>query len=91
LSSIVGEARTVGQFVAPVHQRLSALAQNLWWSWDSESDQSFPRSRPGAVAEVRSQPDRLAAGDRARSLESARRSWRCMVASTMPIAGCRSI
>jgi glycogen phosphorylase len=41
LSSIVGEARTVGQFVAPVHQRLYALAQNLWWSWDSESVSLF--------------------------------------------------
>src|SRR6187200_1696233 len=40
-SSIVGEARTVGQFVAPVYQRLSALAQNLWWSWDSESTSLF--------------------------------------------------
>jgi starch phosphorylase len=37
LSSMVSEARTVGQFVAPVHQRLAALAQNLWWSWDTES------------------------------------------------------
>src|SRR5262245_45665269 len=41
LSSIVGEARTVGQFVAPVYQRLSALAHNLWWSWDSESISLF--------------------------------------------------
>jgi starch phosphorylase len=41
LSSIVAEARTVGQFVAPVHQRLSALAQNLWWSWDPESVSLF--------------------------------------------------
>jgi starch phosphorylase len=41
LSSIVAEARTVGQFVAPVHQRLAALAQNLWWSWDNESVSLF--------------------------------------------------
>jgi starch phosphorylase len=41
LSPIVGEARTVGQFVAPVYQRLSSLAQNLWWSWDSESTSLF--------------------------------------------------
>ena len=38
---IVSEARTVGQFVAPVHQRLAALAQNLWWSWDNESVSLF--------------------------------------------------
>jgi len=41
LAPIVGEARTVGQFVAPVHQRLAALAQNLWWSWDNESVSLF--------------------------------------------------
>jgi glycogen phosphorylase len=41
LSSTVSEARTVGQFVAPVHQRLAALAQNLWWSWDNESVSLF--------------------------------------------------
>ena len=32
LAPIVSEARAVGQFVAPVHQRLAALAQNLWWA-----------------------------------------------------------
>jgi starch phosphorylase len=37
LSPIISEARAVGQFVAPVHQRLAALARNLWWSWDDES------------------------------------------------------
>jgi glycogen phosphorylase len=37
LAPIVSEARTEGQFVAPVHRRLAALARNLWWSWDSES------------------------------------------------------
>ncbi len=37
LAPIVSEARTEGQFVAPVHRRLAALARNLWWSWDAES------------------------------------------------------
>src|SRR5262249_31865228 len=37
LTPIVAEARTVGQFVAPAHHRLRALAQNLWWSWDDET------------------------------------------------------
>ncbi len=41
LAPIVTEARATGQFVAPVHQRLVALAQNLWWSWDSEAAQLF--------------------------------------------------
>ncbi len=37
LAPIVTEARKLGHFVAPVHQRLTALAQNLWWSWDQET------------------------------------------------------
>src|SRR5262245_23452326 len=37
LAPIVSEARAVGHFVAPVHQRLMALAQNLWWAWDDEA------------------------------------------------------
>jgi starch phosphorylase len=41
LAPIVSEARAVGQCVAPVHQRLAAIAQNLWWSWDDESTGLF--------------------------------------------------
>ena len=41
LAPIISEARAVGQFVAPVHQRLAAIAQNLWWSWDDESVSLF--------------------------------------------------
>jgi starch phosphorylase len=41
LSPIVSEARAVGQFVKPVHQRLAAIARNLWWSWDDESASLF--------------------------------------------------
>jgi glycogen phosphorylase len=41
LSPVISEARTVGQFVAPIRQRLSVLARNLWWSWDDESVSLF--------------------------------------------------
>jgi starch phosphorylase len=41
LAPIVSEARTLGLFVAPAYQRLSALAQNLWWSWDDEATALF--------------------------------------------------
>ena len=37
LAPLVSEARTHGHFVAPVHQRLAALAQNLRWTWDDEA------------------------------------------------------
>ncbi len=37
VAPIVTEARKLGHFVAPVHQRLSALAHNLWWAWDQDT------------------------------------------------------
>ena len=46
LAPIVSEARTLGQFVAPTHQRLSALAQNLWWSWDNDATTLFRQLDP---------------------------------------------
>jgi starch phosphorylase len=41
LGPIVSHARTQGQFVAPAHQRLEALARNLWWSWDHDTTSLF--------------------------------------------------
>ena len=41
VAPIVSEARTLGQFLAPAHRRLSALASNLWWSWDAETTSLF--------------------------------------------------
>jgi starch phosphorylase len=46
VSPIVTEARTLGQFVAPAHQRLGALAQNLWWSWDPDTTSLFRELDP---------------------------------------------
>jgi starch phosphorylase len=46
LAPIVSEARTLGQFVAPTHQRLCALAQNLWWSWDNDATSLFRELDP---------------------------------------------
>ncbi len=41
LAPVVSEARTLGLFVAPSHQRLCALAQNIWWSWDDDTTALF--------------------------------------------------
>jgi len=46
LAPIVGEARAIGQFAAPAHQRLCALSQNLWWSWDTETTSLFREIDP---------------------------------------------
>jgi glycogen phosphorylase len=46
LAPTVTQARTLGQLVAPAHQRLSALAQNLWWSWDPDTTSLFREIDP---------------------------------------------
>jgi starch phosphorylase len=46
LGPTVCEARTLDQFVAPAHQRLAALAQNMWWSWDDEAGSLFRELDP---------------------------------------------
>jgi starch phosphorylase len=46
LGPLVSEARTVGQFVAPSHQRLRELAENLWWSWDEDTTRLFRELDP---------------------------------------------
>src|SRR4029077_14896497 len=46
LAPIVSEARTLGQFVAPAHQRLHALARNLWWSWAPDTTSLFREIDP---------------------------------------------
>ena len=46
LAPVVSEARTLGLFVAPSHQRLCALAQNLWWSWDDDTTALFRELDP---------------------------------------------
>jgi glycogen phosphorylase len=52
LAPIVSEARTLRQFVAPAHQRLCALARNLWWSWDDETIGLFREVDPVLWREV---------------------------------------
>ncbi len=56
VAPIVSEARTRGQVVAPTHQRLSALAQNLWWSWDADTARLFRELDPVLWREYDSNP-----------------------------------
>jgi starch phosphorylase len=46
LAPIVSEARTVGVFVAPVQQKLAAIAQNLWWTWNEDAVSIFREIDP---------------------------------------------
>ena len=41
LSPLVSELRALEHFVAPAYERLRALAHNLWWCWDRETQSLF--------------------------------------------------
>jgi starch phosphorylase len=56
LAPLVSEARRLEQFVAPAHQRLGALAQNLWWSWDSDTVSLFRQLDPALWRELDNNP-----------------------------------
>ena len=90
LAPIVSEARAVGNFVTPVHQRLLALAQNLWWSWDEESVSLFRELDPLRGASATTIPSCCCSRCRLRSSKRGRRSSPCTAASTTPTGGCRS-
>jgi starch phosphorylase len=46
LGPIVREVRALGQLIAPVYERVWALARNLWWSWDAEATSLFRELDP---------------------------------------------
>ena len=56
LAPIVGEARTLEQFVAPAYERIWALARNLWWSWDAETVSLFRELDPDRWRELDHNP-----------------------------------
>jgi glycogen phosphorylase len=56
VAGTVNEARTTGHFVAPAYQRLVALSQNLWWSWDTETTALFRELDPVLWRECGSNP-----------------------------------
>jgi starch phosphorylase len=41
VAPVVSIARTLDRFIAPLQERLWALARNLWWSWDQDSTSLF--------------------------------------------------
>ena len=41
VAPVVSEARTLDRFIAPVQERLFALARNMWWSWDYDTISIF--------------------------------------------------
>jgi starch phosphorylase len=56
VAPVVSEARTLDRFIAPVQERLWALARNLWWSWDPDSASLFLDLNPGRWSELNHNP-----------------------------------
>jgi glycogen phosphorylase len=46
VAPVVSEARTLDRFIAPLQERLWALARNLWWSWDNDAAGLFRELDP---------------------------------------------
>src|SRR5579883_2609833 len=46
VAPVVSEARTLDRFIAPLQERLWALARNLWWCWDHDSARLFNELDP---------------------------------------------
>jgi starch phosphorylase len=61
VSPLVSEARTLEQFIAPVHERFWDLARNLWWSWDAEVESVFRELDPDRWRELGHNPVALLA------------------------------
>src|SRR6476659_1340352 len=56
VAPIVSEARTLDRFIAPLQERLWALARNLWWSWDQNTASIFLDLDPLRWNEVNHNP-----------------------------------
>jgi glycogen phosphorylase len=56
VAPVVSEARTLDRFIAPLQERLWALARNLWWSWDHNSTSLFLDLDPARWSELNHNP-----------------------------------
>jgi starch phosphorylase len=56
VAPVVSEARTLDRFIAPLQERLWALARNLWWSWDHNSASLFLDLEPARWSELNHNP-----------------------------------
>jgi starch phosphorylase len=56
VAPVVSEARTLDRFIAPLQERLWALARNLWWSWDHNSSSLFLDLDPARWNELNHNP-----------------------------------
>ena len=70
VAPVVSEARTLDRFIAPLQERLWALARNLWWSWDHNANSLFLDLDPARWNELNNNPVSLLAEFPLAQLES---------------------
>jgi glycogen phosphorylase len=58
---VISEARTLDRFIAPVQERLWALARNLWWIWDYDTVSLFRDLDPVRWRQLHNNPVSLLA------------------------------
>src|SRR3984885_14523014 len=56
VAPVVSEARNLDRFIAPLQERLWALARNLWWSWDLNSSSLFLDLDPARWSDLNHKP-----------------------------------
>src|ERR1017187_1799917 len=56
VAPVVSEARSLDRFIAPVQERLWALARNLWWSWDQDAGSLFRDLDPQRWSQLNHSP-----------------------------------
>jgi len=56
LAPVVSEARTFDRFIAPTQERLFALANNIWWSWDPDCISLFRDLSPTRWPQLNQNP-----------------------------------
>ncbi len=56
VAPVINEARTLDRFIAPSQERLWALARNLWWIWDHDSNSLFHELDPVRWRELNQNP-----------------------------------
>jgi len=56
VAPVVSEARALDRFIAPLQERLWAMARNLWWSWDHNSSSLFLDLDPARWNELNHNP-----------------------------------
>jgi starch phosphorylase len=56
VAPVISEARTLDRFIAPVQEKLWAIARNIWWSWDHECIALFRSLSPKRWRELNQNP-----------------------------------